>query len=216
MLIPPVLLVIWVGADLGLPRRSSLLHFDGHEVARMETGMWRSYYGHQPVRLYRELVELLRSQYHLPFWRACLGAYHAARAAVIFQRGHSIAEYEKALPDLVDYYAIIRRSSDIDFSAATAARLELEWWIVHRERARHSAGDLEQSLAALQAAIYGRPEGLFRDHAEARAKAMLLRDTAAEEGEVAEQQWNRIASLLDSSWVSLQKAVVNPAAGRKP
>ena len=216
MLIPPALLAGWVVADLELPRRSSLLRFDGHEVGRLETGMWRSYYGHQPLRLYGQLAELLRRQYHLPVWRAWLGAYHAARAAVVFQRGHNRAEYEKALPALVAYYAIIRRSGEIAFPVESAARLELEWWIVHRERARHAPGDLEQSLAALQSAIYQRPASLFRDHAKARAQAMLLRDTAAEAGSVSEQQWKRIASLLDDSWVSLEKAVMNPIAGLKP
>jgi hypothetical protein len=207
LLIPPTLLALWVMADLALPHRSSLVDFDGHKVGRLETEMWLSYYGHQPARLYLQLVELLRSQYHLPFWRACLAAYHAAHAAVVFQRGHDTAEYDKALPDLVDYYTTIRRSSDIAFSGESAARLELTWWIVHRERARHPAGDLEQSLATLQAAIYRRPENLFRDHAQARAAAMSLRDAAAEQGGVTEQQWNQIASLLDHSWVSLQKAV---------
>jgi hypothetical protein len=70
MLIPPAVLAVWIGSDLALPRRSSLLRFDGHEVGRLETEMWRSYYGHRPVRLYGQLVELLRRQYHLPLWRA--------------------------------------------------------------------------------------------------------------------------------------------------
>ena len=178
--------------------------------------MWRSYYEHQPVRLYLQLVELLRKQYQLPFWRASVGGYHAARAAVVFQRGHSRAEYEQALPDLVAYYALIRRSSDIAFSVESVARSELEWWIIHRERARHADGDLERSLAALQAAIYQRPESFFRDHARARAEAMLLRDAAAEQSGVSEQQWKRIASLLDHSWVSLQAAILDPLATRKP
>ena len=216
MLIPPAVLALWVAGDLLLPHQSSLLRFDGHEVGRLETEMWRSYYGHQPGRLYQQLIELLRRQYHLPFWRACLGGYHAARAAVVFQRGHNRAEYVEALPDLVAYYAVIRRSSDVAFSIETAARLELEWWIVHRERAHHAAGDMEQSLAALQAAIYRRPESLFREHAQARARAMLLRDAAAEEGGVSEEQWNRIASLLDDSWVSLEKVVLNPIVSLKP
>ena len=215
-MIPPAALALWVAGDLGLPHRSSLLLFDGHQVGRLETEMWRSYYGHQPVRLFRQMVELLRKQYHLPFWRSHLAAYRAARAAVVFQRGHNRADYEQALPLLVDYYAIIRRSSDIPFSVDTVARLELEWWIIHRERARHQPGDLEQSLAAFQAAIYQRPESLFRDHSQARAQAMLLRDRAADEGGVSDQQWDQIASLLDTSWVSLQKAVMNPIARRQP
>ncbi len=216
ILIPPALLGLWIVSDFTLPRRSSLLRFDGHEVGRLETEMWRSYYAHQPIRLYGELVELLRRQYHLPFWRACWAAFHAAHAAVVFQRGHNHAEYQKALPDLLAYYASIRRSSDIEFSSETAARLELEWWIVHRERAHHSPGDLDEALAALQAAIYNRPESLFRDHARARAEAMLLRDRAAESGAVSEQQWSRIGSLLDESWVSLQQTVRNPSAALNP
>jgi hypothetical protein len=51
MLISPAVLAVWVAVDVALPHRSSLAHFDGHEVGRLETEMWRSYYGHQPVAL---------------------------------------------------------------------------------------------------------------------------------------------------------------------
>jgi len=200
-LIPPAVLICWIAEDLLAPRQSFLTRFDGHEVGRLETAMWRSYYGHQPARLYGQLLGLLRHQYHLPFWRASLAAWHAARAAVVFQRGHNRSEYELAFPGLVDYYSLIRRSSDIPFSVENAARLELAWWIVHRERAMHPPGDLEQSLAALQAAIYQRPERLFQDHARARARAMLLRDDAQAHGGVSEADWKAIENLLDASWI---------------
>jgi hypothetical protein len=36
-----------------------------------------------------------------------------------------------------------------------------------------------------------------------------LRDAAAENGDGSEKQWKQIASLLNKSWVSLQKTVVN-------
>jgi hypothetical protein len=216
-LVPPALLVLWIASDMAIVRHSPLTRFDGHEVGRLETAMWRSYYGHQPVRLFGQLLDLMRHQYHLPFWRASLAAWHAAHAAVVFQRGHNRGEYELTLPDLVDYYAIIRRSGDIPFSVEKTARLELEWWIVHRDRAMHAPGDLENSLAALQAAIYRRPASLFRDHASARARAMLLRDDAQAHGGVADQDWKIIGLLLDSSWVLLERAVapLNPIAAGK-
>jgi hypothetical protein len=88
-----------------------------------------------------------------------------------------------------------------------AARLELEWWIIHRQRTEHAPGDLERSLAALQASIYQRPQSLFTAHAKARADAMLLRDERAAAGGVNDRDWNRIDTLLDFSWVSLQTAV---------
>lgn len=206
-LLPAAVLSVWFASDLMFSRRSSLTTFDGHEVGRLETAMWRSYYAHQPVRLFGQLLDSMRHQYHLPFWRASLAAWYAAHAAVVFQRGHNRGEYQRALPDLVDYYAIIRRSADVPFSVDQAARLELEWWIVHRERARHAPEDLENSLAALQGAIYRRPEGLFRNHARARARAMLLRDDAQANGGVSEQDWKAIGRLLDASWVSLEEAV---------
>jgi hypothetical protein len=100
-LIAIVLLTLWIATDFAVPRRSSLVHFDGHRVGELETEMWRSYYGHRPVSLYAELVQLLREQYHVAFRRACVGAYEAARAAVVFQRGHNRAQYELALPALI-------------------------------------------------------------------------------------------------------------------
>ena len=177
--------------------------------------MWRSYYGHQPVRLFIQLVNTMRSQYHLPFWRACQAARHAARAAVVFQRGHNRSDYEKALPDLQDYYAIVRRSSDRPFPVDTAARLELAWWIVHRERGLAAPHDLEHALAALQAAIFQRPESLFEEHARLRSDAMLLRDRAQANGGVSDRDWQRIAALLDASWVSLQRSL-NPISTSRP
>jgi hypothetical protein len=205
-----VLIVGWMIHDFTSTERHSLRRFDPHEVARLETDMWRSYYGYSRVRLAWELVELLHEQYHLPFWRACAGAYHAAKAAAVFQVGHNRAEYERALPDLVNYYTIIQNASEEPFPVPETARLELEWWIIHRERAHHQPGDLDRSLADLQAMIYHQAPELFADHAKARADAMLIRDSGQESGGVTEQDWSRIASLLDTSWTSLQNTVSRP------
>jgi hypothetical protein len=71
----------------------------------------------------------------------------------VFQHGRDRSDYRKALPDLVDYYGLIRRASATPFEVQRVAELELEWWIVHRERERHPAGQLERSLAYLQAAV---------------------------------------------------------------
>ena len=205
--IPAVALVAWIAWDLSVTRRHSLADFDPHVVARLETDMWRSYYDHRSARLFGELTELLRTQYHVPFWRSCTGAYHAARAAVVFQRGHQRSDYELALPDLRSFYTIIRKGSQTDFPVEDAARLELEWWIVHRERAQHPPGDLEKSLADLQALIYRQPADRFQQHAQARADAMRIRDTRAESGGVTGADWAQIATLLDRSWTSLKTSV---------
>jgi hypothetical protein len=161
-----LLVCMWIAWDRVNPRTHDLREFDGHEVARLETAMWRSYYEHRPVALFVQLTELLRTQYGFPFWRSVEGGFYAARAAEVFQAGHGRTEYVRAMPDLVRYYALIRKTNTPAFEVNGAAAIELEWWIIHRERANHDKADLERSLADLQAAIYGRPAGDFEDMRE--------------------------------------------------
>jgi hypothetical protein len=197
-----VMLTIWVAHDFTRKVRHDLREFDVDEVARIETAMWRSYYEHHRVRLFAELTTLLREQFDLPFWRSCRAAYYAARSAVIFQRGRERAEYLRALPPLVDYYEVIRRASSTPFDPQRVAELELEWWILHRERERHAPADLERGLAELQAAIFNRPASEFAAHARYRAQAMLLRDSGGD--------WRKIAELLEQSWGALHDVVNSP------
>ena len=200
-------LVGWVVFDLYAPRRTPLRDFDADEVARLGTAMWRSYYERRRVSLFNELAELLRTQYRMPLVRSNAVAYQAAKAAFVFKDGRSRADYEKALPNLVNFYTAIREVGDTEFDVRRAAELELEWWIIHRERKRHAPGDLERSLAELPAEIYRVPAERLAEHARLRAEAMTIRDTKAEQGGVTEEDWRRIDELLHASWQSLWRAV---------
>lgn len=202
-----IALLAWAAFDLYAPRRTSMRDFDADEVARLETAMWRSYYSRQRVKLFRELSELLRTQYRLPLLRSNAVAYRAARAAFVFKDGRSRADYERALPDLVSFYRSIRAVSDTDFDVERAARLELEWWIVHRERRRHAPEDLPRALADLQAELFRVPAERLAEHARLRADAMEVRDTKADHGGVNEEDWQRIDELLHQSWRSLYEEV---------
>ena len=201
------LAVVWTIMDLYGARTAHLRQFDPDEVARLETAMWRSYYDKRQVKLFYELGELLRSQYQMPLIRSNLVAFHAAKAAFVFKKGKQRSDYEKALPDVVKFYQAIREMSDVPFDVDRAARLELEWWIIHRERANHPPSDLERALAELQAEIYRLPVDRFLEHGRKRAEAMVIRDTKAETGGVTENDWQRIDGLLHESWRSLFNAV---------
>ncbi|MGH9766189.1 MAG: hypothetical protein ACREAB_02040 [Blastocatellia bacterium] len=207
ILIVLALALTWLGYDLYGPRSSKLRDFDPNEIARLETGMWRSYYARERVQLFTQLAELLRSQYHMPFATSNTVAYQAGKAAFVFKEGKKRADYEKALPHLVKFYQAIREGSDTPFDVEKAAKLELEWWIVHRQRARHEPGDLDRALAELPAEIYQMPAEKMMEHARLRAEAMTIRDREAVEGGVSEQDWQRIEELLRASWQSLWKAV---------
>src|SRR2546423_9163448 len=154
LLVVVVLLSAWIAFDLTRTPQTSIRRFDPDEVARLETLMWRSYYERRRARLFFQLGELLRSQYHFPFWQSQRVAYHAARAAFVFKDGKTRADYERALPDLVAFYTAIRSVSDVPFDPQRAAQLELEWWIIHRQRAQHKEGDLANALAATAAEVY--------------------------------------------------------------
>src|SRR5215210_936431 len=130
LLITGVLLGAWIAFDLYKPHKVDIRDFEADEIARLDTAMWRSYYSRERLRLFGQLTELLRTQYRLPFWRSNAVAYRAAHAAFVFKDGHSRADYERALPDLVRFYQHLRDVSDIEFDVERAARLELEWWIV--------------------------------------------------------------------------------------
>jgi hypothetical protein len=201
------LIVAYSLFDLFGPRSTKLRQFDPDEVARLETAMWRSYYDRKPVKLFRELSELLRTQYNLPYIRSNAVAYQASKAAFVFKDGHNRAEYERALPNLVKFYGDIRAVGDVPFDVDRAARLELEWWIIHRERKSHAPGDLARSLAELPAEIYQMPADRFMEHGRLRAEAMTIRDDKADAGGVTEADWAKIDELLHASWRSLYDAV---------
>ena len=203
-----ILAAAYIAFDLLAPRESRMREFDADEVARLETAMWRSYYNRQQVRLFNQMTELLRSQYNLPLVRSNVVAYEAVRAAFAFKDGHNRSDYERALPNLISFYTSVRKVSDISFDVNRAARLELEWWIIHRDRRTQEPGALDRALAELAAELYRVPVERAMEHARLRAEAMTIRDNMAEDGGVTEQDWAKIETLLHESWRSLKEAVL--------
>jgi hypothetical protein len=120
-----LLLGIWVILDLTVVPKSSLREFDPQSVARLETGMWRSYDAKERVSLFTEMAELLRTQYHFSSLRSYLGAYYAARAAVVFQRARKRPEYELALPPLRRFYGMI--DGGLCIASAPTTRRAILW-----------------------------------------------------------------------------------------
>ena len=200
-------LLLWIGIDLFVPRRVDIRRFDPAEVARLDTAMWRSYYDRQPHRLFFQLAELMRHQFHFPVFRSNRVALSAARAAFVFKDGHNRLDYQKALPNLVDYFQAIRNISATSFDAQRAAELELEWWIVHRERDIHRDGDLARAVAEAAAELYQVPADKLLEYGRYRAEAMTIRDTKATAGGVTEDDWRDIHTDLLICWQSLWKAV---------
>ncbi len=201
VLVAAALMALEWARERNRSRFADLRSFDAPVVAKLDAQMWRSRYEHRNVELFRQMVTLLRTQYHLPPVMAAIDAYHAAHAAIVFKGGHNRADYAKALPDLQDYYADISRASTQPFDSRETAQLELAWWIVHREQ----SGELDAALAALESAIYHVPAFQFSEHAQLRAEAMIFRDSKGDR--ITDDDWRKIGALLDRSWLSLYAAV---------
>jgi hypothetical protein len=200
-------LLLYCVFDVMWPRAHNLHEFDADEVARLDTAMWRSYYSRQRGLLFRQAAELLRTQYRMRPVRSYLVAFYAAKSAFVFKDGKTRPDYEQALPDLIRFFEAVKRDGDIDFEVGEAARLELEWWIVHRQRADHAPGDLARALAEAAAVVYKVPADRLMEYGRLRAEAMGIRDTKAEAGGVTEEDWTTIAELLQGSWRALHQAV---------
>ncbi|MBI5473190.1 MAG: hypothetical protein HY961_12675 [Ignavibacteriae bacterium] len=202
-------LAVYVSVDLFYPFTTDLRSFDPNELGRLDMEMWRSYYDKKPVKMFFQLAKVLRTQYEFPVLRSFVGAYHAGKAAFIFKDGRERSDYEQALPNLRKYFHAIHAIGNIDFDIEQATRLELEWWIVHRQRERYPEEELGSACANAAAEVYRiEPESAL-EHGRLRATAMTIRDTKAKLGGVTEADWREIERLLKQCYTSLHASVAS-------
>jgi hypothetical protein len=85
------------------------------------------------------------------------------------------------------FYGLLRISYGEPRDVAEAARREVDWWRVHRERQLAAGGlegddELVDSLVRLYAFLYGEPEEAVRPAAVYRTEAMDISDQWVAEG----------------------------------
>ena len=204
-----VMVAIWMVTDLSAARKTDIRDFDPDEVARLDNAMWRSYYAKEPIRMFFQLAELLRSQYHFLYLKSHLVAYHAAKAAFVFKNGSKRSDYEQALPNLLQYYSLLRDISVSAFDVKRAAELELEWWITHRQRELHQPDDLGAAVTDAAAEFYRVPADKLMEYGRYRAAAMTIRDDKANAGGGTEEDWKKIETLLHDAYRSLWRNLHN-------
>ena len=197
--------ICWFVIDLSFPFKTNIKNIDAAEAARLDAAMWRSYYERKPVTLFLRAAELIRKQFHAPFWRSYIMAYHSAKAAFLFKDGKDRNEYQQALPNLRSYFQQINAISDAQFNVDSVAHLELEWWIIRRYRQDYPPAEWEHYLAATAEAMYHVPSIRFAEYARLRTDAMLLRDQKGDA--ITEQNWAEIHATLRRAWASFAQAL---------
>jgi hypothetical protein len=159
--------------------------FDPRRVGALESAAWVSYYRRDWVRFLRAAVSLTRHTFGLSWPATIYGAWLVLRANQLWAPPVD-NDPDGARRAMERFYRLVKVKHNERYHPATAARLEVEWWRVHREHQRDGSGLGEQALvvalAALYAYVYAVPEADVRRAAEQRALAMRLSDQWVGEG----------------------------------
>jgi hypothetical protein len=159
--------------------------FDPVAVGNLETDAWAAYYRHDWRAFLGAAVGMVGAGFGMNRPKTLYGAWLVLRAN---QKWAPDPDNDPdAARDLMRrfYLLVARDSDDLRIDPATAARLEVEWWRLHRAH-QHDPGtpgsELEQSLVDLYAYVYGAEPAAVRPAAAARVEAMDLSDAWVEAG----------------------------------
>ncbi|MBI3762622.1 MAG: hypothetical protein HY260_12295 [Chloroflexi bacterium] len=155
---------------------SPMRKFDPRRLAQYEKENYVAYYQKSWLKLLRVSVAMVKEAFGLSLPQTVYGAYLVARAEVAFAPFPD-NDIPKAEAYMRRFYAFIQRVHREEFDVGQAAKLEVNWWIVHRELfANAENGPLVDALADLWAQAYGVPIATMRQAAYHRALGILASD----------------------------------------
>jgi hypothetical protein len=162
--------------------------FDPVKLGGYEADAWVAYYQRRWGTFLRASLGLVREGFGLPGLSTLRGAWFVMRA------NQAWAPYPDNDPDAARaymrrFYALAAARNHDAYDIDEAARLEVEWWRLHRFLQREvpdgsvvSLDDLTDGLAALYAHVYAVPATSVRDAAYHRAAAMQISDQWVSDG----------------------------------
>ena len=178
----------------------SLRVFDPDRVADLEIDMWRAYYAHEKVRLFKDLVISLHEQNRYSWRKASSAGFYLARAAAKFADLRS--DYDQVLPDLERAYTIAKDWNRAGFDPHAVARAELAWWVARRVPGQNSPEQVGRLIADENAMLYEVPRVRVLNASVLRARAGRLRDEGGEHAD-----WAEVSRLLHQSYRELHEGV---------
>jgi len=161
---------------------SPMRTFDPVKVGRYEKENWVAYYQKRWLRLMRVSVGMVRHAFGLNLVQAVYAAYLVARAEIA-AAPFPDNDIPKAEATMRRFYTFIKGVHHEDFDPSEAARLDVNWWVVHRHLFGQTENEpLIDALAKFYAATYRVPVESVRRAAYHRAQAMLHSDRWINEG----------------------------------
>lgn len=150
--------------------------FDPVVVGNRETDAWAAYYLHDWRRFLVASVGLVGAAFGMSPRRTLTGAWYVLRANQLW------APYPDNQPDAARaymrrFYELVVQDGGLSLDPARAARLEVEWWRVHRAHQHNGTEEsLEDALVELYASVYDADPEAVRPAARKRVEAMDLSD----------------------------------------
>jgi Family of unknown function (DUF5995) len=156
--------------------------FDPARVADLEFRAWVDYYRRDWAGVLRASVGLVRAGFGMSWPRTLQAAWLALRAIQLWAPQDN--DPDAARRYLQRFYGLVRSVYGLPGDIAEAARLEVEWWRVHREHqhGRGSADAVVDAVTRLYAFLYQVPPSAVRPAATYRVQAMDLSDQWVAEG----------------------------------
>lgn len=160
--------------------------FDPARVADLELRAWVGYYQRDWAGVLHASVSLVRAGFGMSWPRTVQGAWLVLRAIRLWAPKDN--DPDGARRCMERFYGLVRSVYGLPADIAEAARLEVEWWRVHRERQHGpepinpllidpmAADPLVDAVARLYAFLYQVPHSAVRPAAAHRAYAMDLSD----------------------------------------
>jgi hypothetical protein len=174
--------------------RIDLARFDPRRVAHYEKENYVAYYRRHWLRLLVVSISMVKEAYQLSLFQAVYVAYLVARAemaAAPFPNN----DIPRAEAYMARMYAFLKSMYNLKFDVAEAARVEVNWWVVHRRLfAQEQNQEVIDALAASMSSFFGRPPEVFMASAVERARGILYSD-----------QWVRSGMAADSPLLQLEE-----------
>ena len=167
-----------------MPARS-MRAFDPARLAYLETQNWAAYYQKRWGRLLQVSVGMVKEGFGLNLWQSLYAAYLVGRAEIA-AAPFPDNDVPRAEAYMRRFYALLKRVHHESFDVAQAARLEVNWWVVHRRLFGQADNQpLVQALVDLYAATFGVSPADVHEAAYRRAEAMRYSDRWVNDGRIA-------------------------------
>ena len=188
--------------------RHTFRNFDPHRIGSYEKENYVAYYQKKWLKLLRVSVGLVKESFGLSWAQAIYAAYLVARAEIAFAPFPK-NDMPKAESYLRRFYQFIKNIHHEEFEVVRAAKLEVNWWIVHRKLFGNPENqELVEALKSLYAEAYGVESAKVQEAARQRAAGMLYSDLWVNAGKPAGSQLLvQEEEALAQSYASLKEAI---------